>query len=154
MIRILPSGHWKHKKNYLKKWNGNASERKLEKAEEDHEMAKISDKRCKKICLEEKLSKQNHLNEVEKAKLIQLWKKNEDIFKGKVGHYTNSKVKLCFKEGASKRCQHKPYGVAETHKKLMQDLLEEFFNKKLLLKVDSTEWLIPLFCQGKSGGVI
>ena len=56
---------------------------------------------------------------------MSIWKKHKDLFKGKVGHHTNSKVKLSFKQGESKRHQREPYGVAETHEKLMKEFLED-----------------------------
>ena len=74
------------------------------------------------------------------------------MFKGKVKHYANSKVKTCFKEGASKRHEFKTYGVAETHQKLMKYFLEDSCDHKVLRKADTAECLIPVFRQGKSGG--
>ena len=117
-------------------------------------MANVLEKKYNEIDFEEELSKQNYLKEVEKVKLMQLCKKHKDLFKGKVGHCTNSEVKLRFKEASSKRHQCEPHSAAETHKKLMKDFLEVLREKKVLLKVDTVEWLSPVLCQGKSGGVI
>ena len=80
-------------------------------------MTKMSENKHKKVGFDVELTKQSHLNLKEKEKLRSIWEKHKDLLKGKVGHRTNSKVKLRFKQGASKRHQCKHYGVAETHKK-------------------------------------
>ena len=81
-----------------------------------------------------------------------IWKKHKNLFKRKVGHYGSGKVKLRFKEKASKRHQRKPYGVAESHKKLMKYFLEDLCEQKVLRKADAAECLSPVFCKDKTGG--
>ena len=76
-------------------------------------------------------------------------KKHRDLFKVKFGYCNESKVKLRFKYGASKRNQCKTYGEAENHKK-WRNICEH----KSWRKADSVEWLSPVFCQGKSRGGI
>ena len=82
-----------------------------------------------------------------KSKLVQLWKKHEDLFTGKVGHCTNSKVELRFKEGVRKLHQSELHGVAETHKKLMRDFMQCMCEQKVLLKEDLAEHLSLFFAR-------
>ena len=125
----------KNKKNSFK----NVNETKIEEAKEECGMTKTSENKCEKTDFEEEPSKQNHSNEFEKAKPMQLWKKHEDLLKGEVRHYTSSKVKLNFKEGARKRHQCKPCGAAETHEKLMKGFLEDSYEQKVLRKANAVE---------------
>ena len=141
-------------KSTFKKHAGNTNTAQIDKSEEEHYMVKISEKKHKKIDFYEELEKQYHLNNAQKQKLLQLWKNNEDLIKGKVGHYNKTKVKLWFKQGASKSNNYKLCAVADTHEKLMKDFLEDSCEQKVLRKVDLEELMIPVFCQGKSGGGI
>ena len=81
---MAPSGHWKNKKNNFKKCDENENETQIEESDGEHGMANVSEKKCKKIEFDEELATQEHLNETDKAKIMQLWKNMRNFSKEKL----------------------------------------------------------------------
>ena len=116
LINMMPAEHQKDKKNSFKKLAGNIDESQIEEAEEEHDMTKTSENKHKKIDFDEELAKKSHLNSEEKGKLMAVWKKHKDLFKGKVGHHTNSEAKLHFKKGQAKCISANPMALRKPTK--------------------------------------
>ena len=94
------------------------------------------------------------LTEEEQGKLYKLLKRLETLFDGSLGHWKTDPVDLELKDPNEKPYHAKPYPVPYSQEKKLKNEIERLVNKKVLRKINNSEWAAPMFVIPKKDGDI
>ncbi|KAG7367308.1 hypothetical protein IV203_029979 [Nitzschia inconspicua] len=113
---------------------------------------KASDYR--KVEIETVVAKQTHLDTAQQTDLLKVLKQYDQLFSGKIGHYTKRKFHIDLVEDATPYHCKQPYPVPLVDRETVKAELERQVDLSLLERVYESEWGMPIFATKKSDGSI
>ena len=103
--------------------------------------------------LEVEVNKSEDTTEDQKAALLQLLYKYEDLFDGKLGAWQTDPVELELKPDV-KPYHAKPYPVPHSQEQKLRHEVEFLCKEKVLRKINNSEWAAPMFVIPKPDGTL
>ncbi|KAG7345279.1 reverse transcriptase RNA-dependent DNA polymerase [Nitzschia inconspicua] len=100
------------------------------------------------------VSKQTHLDMAQQTDLLKMLKQFDQLFSGKIGHYTKRKFHIDLVEDATPFHCKQPYPVPLVDRETVKAELERQVDLGLLERVYESEWGMPMFATKKSDGSI
>ncbi|KAG7372944.1 reverse transcriptase RNA-dependent DNA polymerase [Nitzschia inconspicua] len=113
---------------------------------------KASDYR--KVEISTLVAKQTHLETTQQEDLLKVLKQFDQLFSGKIGHYTKRKFHIDLVEDATPFHCKQPYPVPLVDRETVKAELERQVDLGLLERVYESEWGMPMFATKKSDGSI
>ncbi|KAG7360735.1 hypothetical protein IV203_035834 [Nitzschia inconspicua] len=113
---------------------------------------KASDYR--KVEIETVVAKQTHLDTAQQTDLLKVLKQYDQLFSGKIGHYTKRKFHIDIVEDATPFHCKQPYPVPLVDRETVKAELERQVDLGLLERVYESKWGMPMFATKKSDGSI
>ncbi|KAG7345950.1 reverse transcriptase RNA-dependent DNA polymerase [Nitzschia inconspicua] len=113
---------------------------------------KASDYR--KVEIETVVAKQTHLDTAQQTDLLKVLKQYDELFSGKIGHYTKRKFHIDIVENSTPFHCKQPYPVPLVDRETVKAELERQVDLGLLERVYESEWGMPMFATKKSDGSI
>ena len=104
--------------------------------------------------LEEVVAKQSHLTEEERADLLAVFMKHEELFNGKVGKFPRE-FHLDVDPNVPPYNQQRPYPLNRQHLEVLKDELDRQEALGIIKKCnEATLWCLPMFIRPKKDGTI
>ena len=103
---------------------------------------------------QEVVDKYVHLNANNRASLLQLLSKFSRLFSGSLGRYEHKKFSIQLKDPNSPPIFCTPYSVPHAHQKVFQQELNHLISKKVLKRIDRSDWAFPTFLIPKKDGCV
>ncbi len=122
--------------------------------EETARAVKILDAKYEAADLE-KVVEENcpHLSRMQRLQLLNLLKKHEKMFQGKLGEWKGEEVHFDLKPGV-KPFRGRPFPVPQIHKATLMKEINRLVDIGVLEQVEQADWLSPSFCIPKSDQTI
>ena len=114
---------------------------------------KILDANYKKADLQTVTENCEHLNSVEKDKLLELLKKFEQLFDGTLGHWRTKPVSFQLKDGVTPY-HGRAFPIPKVHKETIMKEIQRLCDLGVLEWQPSSEWAAPSFIQPKKNKTV